>query len=94
VGTLGLAIAANQFGVPFYVVAPTSSIDVARPDGRAIPVEHRAGSEVTSIAGVSHTPSQISAYNPAFDVTPAEFIAAIVTERGVHRAPFDFGGRA
>jgi methylthioribose-1-phosphate isomerase len=94
VGTLGLAIVAKQFGVPFYVVAPTSTVDHSLPDGSVIPLEHRADSEVTSIAGVSHTPSEISAYNPAFDVTPAEFIAAIVTERGVHRPPFDFGSAA
>jgi methylthioribose-1-phosphate isomerase len=54
-------------------------------------VEHRADSEVTHVAGVLHAPSAVSAYNPAFDVTPAQFITAIVTERGVHRAPYDFG---
>jgi methylthioribose-1-phosphate isomerase len=94
IGTLGVAIAAKQFNVPFYVVAPSSSIDRSLRDGSAIPLEHRADSEVTSIAGVSHTPSQISTYNPAFDVTPAEFITAIVTERGVHRPPFGFGSAA
>jgi methylthioribose-1-phosphate isomerase len=94
IGTLGVAIAAKQFNVPFYVVAPSSSIDGSLRDGSAIPLEHRADSEVTSIVGVSHTPSQISVYNPAFDVTPAEFITAVVTERGVHRPPFDFGGAA
>lgn len=94
IGTLGLAIAAKQFNVPFYVVAPTSTIDVTLCDGSAIPVEHRADAEVTTIGGVTHTPSQVSAYNPAFDVTPAQFITAIVTERGVHRAPYDFGGQA
>ncbi len=92
IGTLGLAIVAKQFGVPFYVVAPTSTVDQALPDGSVIPLEHRADSEVTSIVGVSHTPSQTSAYNPAFDVTPAQFITAIITERGVHSPPFDFGG--
>lgn len=94
VGTLGLAIAAHRFGVPFYVVAPTSSIDASMPDGGAIPVEHRAAEEVTRIAGLALAPSTVSAYNPAFDVTPAGLITAIVTERGVQRPPFDFGGPA
>ena len=91
VGTLGLAIVAREFQVPFYVVAPGTSIDGSLHDGSAIPLEHRADNEVTHIAGVLQTPSAISAYNPAFDVTPAQFITAIVTERGVHRPPFDFG---
>lgn len=91
IGTLGVAIAAKQFNVPFYVVAPSSSIDGSLRDGSVIPLEHRADGEVTTIAGVAHTPSRIPAYNPAFDVTPAQFITAIVTERGVHRPPFDFG---
>jgi len=94
VGTLGLAIAARQFKVPFYVVAPGTTIDTALHDGAAIPVEHRNGEEVTQLAGVRHAPSGVHAYNPAFDVTPAEFITAIITERGVHRPPFDFGGAA
>lgn len=94
IGTLGLAIAARQFDVPFYVVAPTSTIDRSLADGSMIPVEHRASGEVTHIAGVPHTPSAVSVYNPAFDVTPAQFITAIVTERGVHRPPFDLGGAA
>jgi methylthioribose-1-phosphate isomerase len=87
IGTLGVAILAKQFNVPFYVVAPTSTIDVSLRDGSGIPVEQRAGSEVIELAGVS-------AYNPAFDVTPSQFITAIVTERGVHRAPYDFGSQA
>jgi methylthioribose-1-phosphate isomerase len=91
VGTLGLAIAARQFNVPFYVVAPTSSVDILLRDGSAIPVEHRASHEVTHVAGVAHTPSDVNTYNPAFDVTPAGFIHAIVTEKGVHRPPFHFG---
>jgi methylthioribose-1-phosphate isomerase len=94
VGTLGVAIAAGQFKVPFYVVAPTSSIDASLRDGSFIPLEHRADSEVTHIGGVMHTPSRISAYNPAFDVTPARFITAIVTERGVHHPPYQFGSAA
>jgi methylthioribose-1-phosphate isomerase len=94
VGTLGLAISARQFGVPFYVVAPSSTIDASLRDGSAIPVEHRAHHEVTHVAGVAHAPADVGAYNPAFDVTPASFISAIVTERGVQRPPYDLGGGA
>jgi len=94
VGTLGLAIVSHQFGVPFYVVAPSSSIDESLPDGGVIPVEHRSREEVTHVAGVAHTPANVSAYNPAFDVTPSRFVSAIITERGVHRAPYAFGGAA
>ncbi|HET6463110.1 MAG TPA: S-methyl-5-thioribose-1-phosphate isomerase [Candidatus Krumholzibacteria bacterium] len=91
IGTMGLAIIAKQFKVPFYVVAPTSTIDRSLRDGAAIPVEHRADDEVVGFAGVRSAPTGVAAYNPAFDVTPAQFITAIVTERGVHRAPYDFG---
>ncbi len=94
VGTLGVAVLARQFGVPFYVVAPSSTVDASLCDGSAIPVEHRAHHEVTHLHGIAHAPADVPAYNPAFDVTPAEFITAIVTERGVHRPPFDFGGGA
>jgi len=90
VGTLGLAVLARRYGVPFYVVAPSSSIDVACPDGAGIPVEHRSAAEVTHASGVTTAASGAEAYNPAFDVTPADLITAIVTERGVHRPPFAF----
>lgn len=93
VGTLGLALAAQRFGVPFYVVAPTSTVDASLRDGGAIPVEHRAAHEVTHVAGRAHTPEDVDAYNPAFDVTPADLITAIITEHGVHRAPYDLGAR-
>ncbi len=93
IGTMGLAIIAKQFNVPFYVVAPTSTVDVALADGGAIPVEHRADDEVMQVAGVRSAPAGVSGYNPAFDVTPARLITAIVTERGVHRAPYDFGSQ-
>ena len=79
IGTYGLAVLAAHHGIPFYVVAPSSTVDAATADGDAIPIEERAGSEVTG---------RFEARNPAFDVTPAELIAAIVTERGVHRPPF------
>ena len=79
IGTYGLAVAAAHHGIPFYVVAPTSTIDPATPTGAGIPIEERDGAEITS---------RFPARNPAFDVTPAELIGAIVTEEGVHRAPY------
>ncbi len=91
VGTLGLAILARRAGVPFYVVAPSSSIDASLVDGAHIPIEHRAHDEVVRFGGLATTPEGIEAYNPAFDVTPADLIDAIVTERGVYRPPFAFG---
>jgi len=84
-----LALAASASGVPFVVVAPTSSVDPAVADGGKIPLEERAASEVTSILGTHPiAPAGTQAINPAFDVTPASLITAIVTERGVARAPF------
>jgi methylthioribose-1-phosphate isomerase len=79
IGTYGLAVLARHHGIPFLIVAPTSTIDPGTPDGAAIPIEERDGSEVTD---------RFTARNPAFDVTPAELITAIVTEEGIHRAPF------
>jgi methylthioribose-1-phosphate isomerase len=92
IGTLGLAVVARRFGAPFYVVAPTSSIDPSLSDGARIPLEHRGGEEVACVGGVRFAPEGVDAYNPAFDVTPAELVSAIVTEHGVHRPPFDFAG--
>ena len=79
IGTYGLAVAAAHHGIPLYIVAPTSTIDPATPTGAQIPIEERDGAEVTT---------RFAARNPAFDVTPAELITAIVTEEGVHTAPF------
>jgi len=79
IGTYGLAVAAAHHGIPLYIVAPTSTIDPATPTGTEIPIEERDGAEVTT---------RFAARNPAFDVTPAELITAIVTEEGVHTAPF------
>jgi methylthioribose-1-phosphate isomerase len=79
IGTYGLAVLAAYHGIPFYVVAPSSTVDPATASGDAIPIEERAASEVTG---------RFEARNPAFDVTPGALIAAIVTERGVHRQPF------
>ena len=92
IGTLGLALAANAAGIPFVVVAPTSTVDPRIPDGTEIAVEARAAEEVTTIRGMRLAPTGIRAENPAFDVTPARWIGAIVTERGVHRGPaYDLG---
>ena len=83
IGTYTLALAARAHGVPVYVLAPTSTIDPATPDGAAIPIEERAPQEVTGWRGVRAAPDGVGAWNPAFDVTPAELITAIVTDRGV-----------
>jgi methylthioribose-1-phosphate isomerase len=83
IGTYGLAVLARQHGVPFVVVAPVSTIDLETPDGGAITVEQRAPDEVTFLAGRPIAPHGSAAYNPAFDVTPAAMITAVVTERGI-----------
>jgi methylthioribose-1-phosphate isomerase len=79
IGTYGLAVLAAHHDLPLYVVAPTSTVDLATPTGAGIPIEERPAEEITS---------RFAARNPAFDVTPAHLIAAIVTEHGVHRAPY------
>jgi methylthioribose-1-phosphate isomerase len=83
VGTYGLAVLARQHDVPFVVVAPVSTVDLGTADGAAIEVEFRAGEEVSSLAGRQVAPTGTAAWNPAFDVTPAALITAIVTERGL-----------
>ena len=88
VGTYGLAAVAARHGVPFYVAAPLSTFDPRCPDGSEIPIEYRAAEEVGGFAGQRWSPDGSTAYNPAFDVTPAELIAALVTERGILRPPF------
>ncbi|MFI5634127.1 S-methyl-5-thioribose-1-phosphate isomerase [Streptomyces sp. NPDC051664] len=85
IGTYALAVAAARHRIPFIVVAPESTWDPELPDGNGIVIEERADSEVTSLAGHSTAPAGATAYNPAFDVTPAELITAIVTERRVFR---------
>lgn len=87
IGTYGLAVAARYHGLKFMVVAPTSTVDLATPDGTAIPIENRAPDEVLSFAGRRTAPPGANAWNPAFDVTPAGLIDAIVTEKGVVLAP-------
>ena len=88
VGTYGLALMAEAHGVPFYVAAPWSTVDLDTPSGDAIPIEQRGAAEVTCFAGVRTAPAEVSVENPAFDVTPARLVHAIVTERGLHRAPY------
>ncbi len=88
IGTYGLAVLARAHGLPFYVVAPTSTVDLALPDGSAIPIEERAAEEMTHLGGRGLTPAGVPVANPAFDVTPQDLISAIVTEQGVLRAPF------
>jgi len=92
IGTLAVAIAAAHYGVPFYVVAPASTVDLAAPTGGAIPVEERPADEVTHPCGGGGAdgvaPVGTPVYNPAFDVTAAALITAIVTEEGVARPPF------
>jgi methylthioribose-1-phosphate isomerase len=88
IGTYNLAVLAHHHGVPFYVVAPTSTIDPATPSGDAIPIEQRPEDEVTGFGGVVTAPIGTAARNDAFDVTPAALITAIVTERGALRPPY------
>jgi methylthioribose-1-phosphate isomerase len=88
VGTYPLAVLAREHGIPFYVVAPTSTVDPGVPSGDHITIEERDPGEVTSLRGVALAPEGTRAYNPAFDVTPAHQITAIVTDRGVVRPPY------
>lgn len=90
IGTYGVAIAAKHHGVPFYVAAPESTFDPLTPSGASIHIEQRAADEIRCGFGTLTAPPDVSVYNPAFDVTPAELITAIVSDRGVHRPPFNF----
>jgi methylthioribose-1-phosphate isomerase len=89
IGTYSLAVLARENGIPFYVAAPTSTIDPAVPDGGGIPIEERSPEEVRGAGGRLVTLPYVEVRNPAFDVTPAAYITAIVTERGVHRPPYE-----
>jgi len=88
IGTYNVAILAKEHGIPFYVAAPWSTIDLATPTGDSIPIEERPAVEVTHHGGKQLTPNGVGIRNPAFDVTPAKYITAIITERGVLRGPF------
>jgi len=88
IGTYGLAVLARENGVPFYVAAPFSTVDMSIASGEQIPIEQRSEQEVTEIRGVRIAPAGISVCNPAFDVTPHRYITAIITERGIAQHPF------
>src|SRR5229473_5992310 len=89
IGTYTVAVLAKEHGIPFYVAAPISTVDLATPDGGKIPIEQRNAREVTHIAGKQMVPDGVQVENPAFDVTPAKYVAAIITERGIARAPYE-----
>jgi len=88
IGTYSVSVLAKEHGIPFYVAAPFNTIDLETATGDLIPIEQRSAREVTHVNGVQVTPTGVAIENPAFDVTPAKNIAAIVTERGVLRAPY------
>jgi len=88
IGTYTVAILAKEHGIPFYVAAPISTVDLACPDGSQIPIEQRNSKEVTHIAGKQMAPDGVLVENPAFDVTPAKYVAAIITDKGIARAPY------
>ncbi|HDI78888.1 MAG TPA: S-methyl-5-thioribose-1-phosphate isomerase [Desulfobacteraceae bacterium] len=88
IGTYQLAVLAKENGVPFYVAAPISTIDPELRDGNSIPIEFRAPEEVTHVAGKSMAPEGVSAYNPAFDITPSRYVTSIITEKGIIRSPY------
>ena len=89
IGTYTVAVLAKEHGIPFYVAAPFSTVDLETPDGSKIPIEQRSTREVTHIAGKAIAPDGVKVENPAFDVTPAKYVAAIITERGIARAPYE-----
>ncbi|HET7748576.1 MAG TPA: S-methyl-5-thioribose-1-phosphate isomerase [Terriglobales bacterium] len=89
IGTYTVAVLAKEHSIPFYVAAPFSTVDLETPDGSKIPIEQRSTREVTHIAGKAIAPDGVKVENPAFDVTPAKYVAAIITERGIARAPYE-----
>jgi methylthioribose-1-phosphate isomerase len=84
-----VAILAKEHGIPFYVAAPISTVDLGTADGGGIPIEQRSAKEVTHIGGRQMVPEGVQVENPAFDVTPAKYIAAIITERGIAKPPYE-----
>jgi methylthioribose-1-phosphate isomerase len=94
IGTYGVAVLARENNVPFYVAAPMSTLDFQIASGDQIPIEERDPAEVTAWRGVQTAPSGVRAAHPAFDVTPSRYVTAIITERGVARAPFPESLRA
>ena len=91
IGTYALAVLAHHHGIPFYVAAPTSTFDPATPHGDAIAIEQRDPDEVRNGFGRRTAPADVAVHNPAFDVTPAALVTAIVSDRALHRPPYDFG---
>jgi len=89
IGTYTVAVLAREHGIPFYVAAPISTIDLATPDGSQIPIEERSAKEVTHIGPARLTPEAAKVRNPAFDVTPNKYVTAIITEKGIARPPYD-----
>jgi methylthioribose-1-phosphate isomerase len=87
IGTYSVAVLAKENGIPFYVAAPLSTLDPALDNGGAIPIEERGASEVRGHAGVEWAPANVAVRNPVFDITPAELVTALITEKGVVRAP-------
>src|ERR1035441_4994452 len=88
IGTYTVAVLAKEHGIPFYVAAPISTVDLNTTDGSKIPIEQRASTEMTHLAGKQIAPDAVRVENPAFDVTPNKYVTAIITERGVARAPY------
>jgi methylthioribose-1-phosphate isomerase len=93
IGTYNIAVLARENGVPFYVAAPTSTIDLSLASGSEIPIEERSPEEVTHIGGVRIAPEGVKAANPAFDITSHGYVSAIITERGIVREPYEIGLR-
>jgi methylthioribose-1-phosphate isomerase len=93
IGTMGVAILAKEFGIPFYVAAPLSSIDMSLATGADIPIEERTAEEITEGFGKRTAPEGVEVYNPAFDVTPHRYVTVLITEKGIVRPPFDEGLR-
>ena len=94
IGTYSLAVLAKHHGVPFYTALPSSTVDMAIPDGSHIVVEQRSGSEVTHLAGVQTGPDGVGTWNPAFDVTPHALLSGIITEKGVLQGDYETGLKA
>lgn len=89
IGTYSVAVLAKENAIPFYVAAPLSTLDFSIPSGEEIPVEERGSQEVTHLMESPIAPAQVKVLNPAFDITPHSYISAIITEKGVAKAPYE-----